>query len=94
MNKATKKLTPDLSHRLGKTLPDATPFALRDTVSDLASRATGILTIVSCEFTKGQVSINDENLFYSLQSAIAEVNDIVAVVEDYCRKTQTERAQQ
>jgi hypothetical protein len=82
----TTPLTIDFSHRLS-TSSGVNYCTLSDTVDMMAYRATAILNILSDQFVLDDesdiVRASDEIIYWAIQAAINEVEDIKQVVRAY-----------
>ena len=80
---STTLLNPDFSHRLGVLGHEATIYAVSDAVYTLVTQATSVLHLVSGQFVGDEIAgrYSDEIIYHSLQSVIASIDDIQAIVE-------------
>lgn len=79
----TPKLKPDFSHRLPEHLQEATPLSLVDTIDTMSRQAISVLNMLAGHFTGETDGVSDEIVFWSIESAIATIRDIKAVVDAY-----------
>jgi hypothetical protein len=82
-DKKTAQLKPDFSHRLES--PDGgVSINLTDTVGLMAERAKSIIAVVAAQFqTGGERLCNDQTNYSLLYSAVAEIEDICAIVSAF-----------
>ena len=75
-------LNPDFSHRLSVFGKEATIRNTTDAVDMLADQATSVLYLISGQFIGdyGADKYSDAVIFNSLDSVIASINDIKAIV--------------
>lgn len=71
---------PDLSHRLSKTQPDSL-FSVVDDISSTVRKASGIIANLQGNFLGETDCLNDEIIYWTLQTVQDLLNDINAVVE-------------
>lgn len=65
---------PDFSHRLS-------PLSLTDTIDHAALKAHSVLALLIRQFTDEDAGrSNDETIYYAIQSAMHDIDDIRAVV--------------
>ena len=83
----TPKLNPDFSHRRSVLGDEATPFIASDTVNRMVEKSINILRLPQDQFAKEDSEdsgcrLNNDIMYFSLEAAIDEINDIRAVVYD------------
>ncbi len=75
-----QKLILDFEHRLSMLGQDNTRLIVEDTIDIMTCRAIAVLESISNSFIYGGHKLSDSSMYWSLNSAIMELRDIQAVL--------------
>ena len=79
-NNTEQKLILDFEHRKSVLGQDNTRLAVEDTIDIMSCRAIAVLESISNSFIYGGNKLSDSSMYWSLNSAIMELRDIQAVL--------------
>jgi Tat protein secretion system quality control protein TatD with DNase activity len=92
MSNQSPKLKPDFSHRLSTLGDEETPAHVAEAIETLALHAENVLALVGHQFTTNEEEsgrMSDEVIYWSINSVIATVKDMAAIVEAYRQAQKT-----